>query len=198
MTGRSLTDGDRSQRDAPIRRRALAQTSAACVIVGIGAGGVPIVAGGAPVHPQLLLAGAGMVALVAGLFGWAGGFTLAALALAGEYSLRLVSLNRGDRLDGWAVLEAVVLFATVELGLRALEARTIARAERRVRRAALLRLVAIVSGAAVSAFIVLALGGRRLPAPTTGLALGLAAASALLLSADRLRRGATRAPTARR
>jgi hypothetical protein len=192
MTALADLGTDRSRESGPSRRRARAQISTACVIVGIGAGSVPIVAGGAPVHPQLLLAGAAIVALAAGLFGWAPGFTFAALALAGEYSLRLVSLDRGNRIDGWAVVEAVVVSATVELGLRALEARTIARAERRVRRSALLRLVAMVAGAGFSAFAVLAVGGRRLPAPTTGLALGLAAAAALLLSADRLRRRATR------
>ncbi len=192
MTAPAVLRGDRPGDDGPSRRRARSQASAACVIVGVATGAVPLVAGGAPVHPQVLLAGAGIVALIAGLFGWATGFAFAALAFAGEYSLRLVSLNRGNRLDGWAVLEAVALFATVELGLRSLEARTVARAERRVRRASLGRFVAMVAGAAVAAFIVLALGGRRLPAPTTGLALGLAAAAALLLSADRLRRGATR------
>jgi hypothetical protein len=178
--------------DGPSRRRARGQAAGASLIVGLAAAGIPMVAGGAPVHAEAVLAGAGIVALLAALLGRAPGFTFAALALAGEYSLRLVSRHGLDRLDGVAVLEAVALFTTVELGLRSLDARTIARPERAVRRAASWRLVGMVAGAGASAFVVLAVGSRRLPAPTAGLALGLAAAAALLLSADLLRRRATR------
>jgi hypothetical protein len=89
----------------------------------------------------------------------------------------------------------VALFAMVEIGLRSLEARTIARPEARVRRAASWRLAAMIAGAGGSALIVLAVGSRRLPAPTAGLALGLAAATALLVSAELLRRRVTRDAT---
>jgi hypothetical protein len=181
--------------EGPGRRRARNQAAVASALLGLAAAGLPMIAGGAPVHAQALLAGAGLVALVTALLGRAPGFTLAALAFAGEYSLRLVSHRTVDRLDGLAVLEAVALFATVELGLRSLEARTIARPEAAVRRTARLRLAALIVGAAASAFFVLAAGSRRLPAPTAGLALGLTAAAALLLSAEGLRR---RVPRSRR
>jgi hypothetical protein len=176
----------------PSRRRARAQAAAASVVAAVAAAGIPMIAGGAPVHAQAVLAGAGIVVLLAALAGWAPGFALAALAFAGEYSLRLVSRHGVDRLDGVAVLEAVALFTTVELGLRALDARTIAKPERAVRIAASFRLLGMGAGAAVSAFVVLAAGSRRLPAPTAGFALGLAAAAALLVSAERLRRRVTR------
>ena len=84
-------------------------------------------------RPQLLLAGAAMAALLGGLAGWAPAFTLAAIALGGEYSIRL---HGRHGLDGVAIIEAVALLATVELGLRSLEARSIARPEPRVREAA--------------------------------------------------------------
>jgi hypothetical protein len=183
--------------DRPTRRRARGQAAGASLIVGLAAAGIPMIAGGAPVHAQAVLAGAGVVALLVALLGRAPGFTFAALAFAGEYSLRLASRHGLDRLDGVAVLEAVALFTTVELGLRSLDARTIAKPERAVRRAASWRLLGLIAGAAASAFAVLAAGSRRLPAPTAGLALGLAAAAALLLSADRLRRRVTRATAAR-
>jgi hypothetical protein len=189
----------RTTESGPSRRRARAQAGVASAIVGLAAAGVPMIAGGAPVHAQLLLAGVGFVALLAALvFGWAPGLTLAALAFAGEYALRLATRHGGDRLDSVAVIEAVVLFTTVELGFRSLDARTVARPERAVRVAASLRLLATIAGAAASAFVVLAVGSRRLPAPTAGLALGLAAAAALLLSAERLRRRVTRNATAHR
>ena len=183
--------------DARSRRRARGQAAGACVIAAAAAAGVPMVAGGAPVHAQTLLAGVGFVALLAALFGRAPGFTFAALAFAGEYSLRLASRHGAHRLDGLAVLEAVALFATVELGLRSLEARSIARPEGPVRRTAITRFVATTAGAAAAALIVLALGGRRLPAPTVGLAIALAAAAALLVAADRLRRRVARDAAAR-
>jgi hypothetical protein len=183
--------------DVRSRRRARGQAAGACVIAAAAAAGVPMIAGGAPLHAQTLLAGVGFVALLAALSGRATGFTIAALAFAGEYSLRLASRHGAHRLDALAVLEAVALFATVELGLRSLEARSIARPERPVRWAAMARFTATTAGAGAAAFIVLALGGRRLPAPTVGLALGLGAAAALLFSANRLRRGVARDATAR-
>jgi hypothetical protein len=192
-----MTAGSAVLDDRPTRRRARLQAAGASLIVGLAAAGIPMIAGGAPVHAQAVLAGAGIVALLVALFDRAPGFTFAALAFAGEYSLRLVSRHGLDRLDGVAVLEAVALFTTVELGLRSLDARTIARPERAVRRAASWRLLVMIAGAAASAFVVLAAGSRRLPAPTAGLALGLAAAAALLLSADRLRRRGTRAAAVR-
>ena len=179
------------------RRRARRHAAVASVLLGLAAAGLPMIAGGAAVHAQALLAGAGLVALVAALLGRAPGFTLAALAFAGEYSIRLATHSSSDRLDGLAVLEAVALFATVELGLRSLDARTIARPEPAVRRAAVLRFAALIAGAAASAFIVLAAGSRRLPAPTAGVALGLAAAAALLFCAEVLRRRVARDPLAR-
>ena len=130
-----------------------------------------------------------MTALLVGLAGRAPGFTLAAIALGAEYSIRL---SGHDGLDGLAILEAVALFATVELGLRALDARSIARRDAEVRRSSALRFTAMVVGAAATAFVVLAVGSRTLPAPTAALALGLAAAVALLVSAEGLRRRATR------
>jgi hypothetical protein len=171
------------------RRRARAWTAAACVATGLATAALPVAAGGAPVHPQLLLCAAAAVALTAALAGWAPGFSIAAIALVTEYALRLAH-HRG--LDALAVVEAVALFATVEIGLRSLDARTIARPDPRVRRAAMWRLAAMLAGAAVSAFVVLALGSRRLPAPTAALALGLAAAATLLTSAELLRRRAVR------
>jgi hypothetical protein len=172
------------------RLRARAPTTGASFVVGLTTAALPLVAGGAPAQPQVLLAVAATVALLAALAGWPTGFTVAAIALAAEYSLRLTNLHG---LDGLAVVEAVALFATVELGLRALDARSIARPEARVRRAASWRLAAMLAGAAASAFVVLALGSRRLPAPTVGLALGLTAAAALLVAAELLRRHVTRA-----
>ena len=133
-----------------------------------------------------------MTVLLGGLAGWAPGLTLAAIALGGEYSLRL-SGRHG--LDGVAIVEAVALFATVELGMRSLDARSIARRDAVVRRSASWRLTAMLAGATASAFVVLAVGSRRLPAPTSAPALGLAAAAALLLSAELLRRRATRIET---
>lgn len=169
------------------RRRARAWAAAACIAAGAATAALPIAAGGAPVRPQLLLSAAATVALAAALAGWAAGFTIAAIALGTEYALRLA---HRPRIDALAVVEAVALFATVEIGLRSLDARSIARPDPRVRRAALWRLAAMLAGAAVSAFVVLALGSRRLPAPTAALALGLAAAAALLTSAELLRRRA--------
>jgi hypothetical protein len=141
------------------------------------------------------LAATAMVALLLALIGWTPAFAPAAIAAGSEYSLRLVSRHGSNRLDAVAVLEAVALFAMVEIGLRSLDARTIARPERAVRTAALLRLAAMLAGAAVAAFVVLAVGSRQLPAPTAGLALGLAAATALVASAELLRRRGTRGPT---
>ena len=103
-----------------------------------------------------------MTALLVGLAGWAPAFTLAAIALGTEYSIRL---SGHDGLDGLAILEAVALFATVELGLRALDARSIACRDAEVRRSSALRFAAMVAGAAVTAFVVLAVGSRTLPAP---------------------------------
>ena len=171
------------------RRRARARTAAASITTGLATAALPIVAGGVPVRPQLLLSAAATVTLVAALAGWAPGFTMAALALGTEYALRLA---HDPRVDALAVVEAVALFATVEIGLRSLDARSVARPDPRVRRAASWRLVAMLAGATVSAFVVLAVGSRRLPAPTAALALGLAAAAALLTSAELLRRRATR------
>jgi hypothetical protein len=147
------------------------------------------------VRPQLLLSAAATLVLIAALGGWAPGFTVAAIALGMEYALRLTHRHR---LDGVGVVEAVALFATVEIGLRSLDARSIAQPDPRVRRAASGRLAAMLGGAAVSAFVVLAIGSRRLPAPTAALALGLAAAAALLTSAELLRRRAVLVERTRR
>jgi len=171
------------------RSRARTRAIAASLATGLATAALPVLAGGAPVRPQLLLAGAAITALVVALAGWTPGFTFAAVALGAEYVLRLS--DRHD-LDGLVILEAVALFATVELGLRALEARSIARRDASVRRAATMRLLAMLAGAALSAFVVLAVGSRELPAPTAALALGLAAAVALLLVTELLRRRATR------
>ena len=46
----------------------------------------------------------------------------------------------------------------------------------------------MLAAAALCAFVVLALGTRRLPAPTAGLALGLSAAATVLSTAELLRR----------
>jgi hypothetical protein len=172
----------------PSRRRSRGQAAGASLVACLLAAGLPIVAGGAPVRAQLLLAIPGVIALVGALLGWTPGFTIAAISLGTEYALRLGSRHR---LDGLAVVEAVVLFAAVEIGLRSLDARTVALPERHVRQAAAWRLIAMLSGAAVSSSVVLALGTRRLPAPTAGLALGLAAAATVLVAAELLRRRAT-------
>ena len=170
------------------RTRARVRAIAASLATGLATAALPLVAGSAPVRPQLLLAGTAITALVVAQAGWAPGITLAAAALGAEYALRL-----GDRhdLDGLVILEAVALFATVELGLRALEARSIARPDPEVKQAATIRLLVMVAGAAGSAFVVLAAGSRRLPAPSAGLALGLAAAVTLLLAVELLRRRAS-------
>jgi hypothetical protein len=172
------------------RSRARAFWAGASGATGLAAAAIPIVAGGPPRQPQLLLSLAAMAALVSALVGWAPGFTIAAIALGTEYALRLAT-HHG--LDGLAVVESVTLFATMELGLRSLEARSIARPEPRVLWAASWRLVALLVGAAAAAFVVLVLASRRLPAPTTGLAFGLAAAVALLTAAELLRRRVSRA-----
>jgi hypothetical protein len=171
------------------RTRARTIAIAACFTTGLATAAIPLVAGGAPARPQLLLAGAAMLALGVGLIGWAPALTFAAVALGAEYSLRL-----GDRhnLDGLVILEAVALLTTVELGLRALEARSIARRDPVVRRNATMRMVAMVSGAALSAFVVLTVGSRELPAPNAALAVGLGAAVTLLVGTELLRRRATR------
>ncbi len=184
---------NRTSRDAwSDRRRARTRAIAASLATGLATAALPVLGGGAPVRPQLLLASAAIVALVVALAGWSPGFTLAAVALGGEYTLRL---NDHHDLDGVVILEAVALLATVELGLRALEARSLARRDPDVRRAATMRLFAMTAGAGVSAFVVLAVGSRQLPAPNAALALGLAAAVALLVAAELLRRRATRAQT---
>lgn len=170
------------------RARVIAVT--ATLASGLATAAIPLVTGGAPVRPQLLLAGVATVALCIGLLGWAPGLTLAAIALGAQYSLRLH--DRHD-LDGLVVLEAVALLVTVELGLRALEARSIARRDAIVKRTATMRLLAMVSGAALSAFVVLVVGSRELPAPNAALAVGLAAAVTLLVGTELLRRRATRA-----
>ena len=171
------------------RRRMLA--NAAGIVAALLTAAIPIVAGGAPVRPQLALAGVAIVALFAALAGWEPGFAIGAIALGTEYALRLTGSNGLSSIDGIAVIESVALFATVELGLRALDARSLARPEARVRRTAAVRLAAMLAGAAAAAFVVLALGTHRLPAPTAGLALGLAAAAALLSAAEVLRRRVT-------
>ena len=95
------------------------------------------------------------------------------------------------------MLEAVALFATVELGLRSLDARDGRGPDVTCAGPRRWRLLAMVAGAAVSAFVALAVGSRRLPAPTAGLALGLAAAaSLLLLGRGALRRRVTAVATA--
>jgi hypothetical protein len=172
--------------------RARVAASSACIAAAVVTAAIPPVAGGAPVRPQLLLAAAAIVGLGIGLCGWTPGFTVGALALGTEYALRLAGEHGAAHIDGLAIVEAVALFATVELGLRALDARTIALRDPRVRRAAWLRLAAMLAVAAVSAFVVLAAGSRRLPAPTAGLALGLASAAALLTAAELLRRRVSR------
>ena len=173
--------------------QARALTAGSAFGVGIATAFVPIAAGGAPVHPQLVLSGLALTALLGALAGWAPGFTLAAIALGTEYALRL--RGRTD-LDGVAIIEATALFATVELGLRSLEARSIARPDPAVRRAATWRLTAMLAGAAVSALVVIGVGSRQLPAPTAALAFGLAAAAALITAAELVRRRATRAQRA--
>ena len=170
------------------QQRARARAAAASVVVGLITAALPMIVGGVPVRAQLLLALAGIGALVAAVTGWMSGFTLAALTLGSEYALRLAN-RRG--LDGWAVVEAGMLFAMVELGMRSLDARSIARPEPELRRAATLRLVVMLAAAVLSATVVIALGSRQLPAPTAGLALGLAAATTLLGAADLLRRRVT-------
>jgi hypothetical protein len=172
------------------RRRARVRAAGASIVAGLVAAALPMAAGGAPVRGQLLLAAPGVVALLGALLGWTPGFTIAGIALGAEYAWRLAPRHR---LDALAVVEAVVLFATIEMGLRSLEARTRARPEPAVRRAATWRLVAMLGGAGMAAFVVLALGSRRLPAPTEGLALGLAAAATVLGAAELLRRQVTRA-----
>jgi hypothetical protein len=171
------------------RRASRAVATTACLVAAVVTAAVPLVAGGAPVRPQLTLALAGFVVLLLGLAGWAPGITLAALALATEYALRL---HERRAIDGLVVIEAAVLFATVELGQRALEARSYARPEPEVRRAALGRLALMITGACACAFVVLVLGSRKLPAPTAGLALGLAAAAGVIVAAELVRRSVTR------
>jgi hypothetical protein len=172
----------------PSRRRARSRAAGASVVIGVATGALPMIAGGPPLRAQLLLAAVGIAALLLALLGRTSGFVVAAIALAAEYSLRLISPHGPQGLDGLAVIEAVALFATIELGLQSLDARTIAPSEPNVRRAASRRLAAMLTGSGASAFVVLAIGSRELPAPTIGLALGLAAATALLVSAELLRR----------
>jgi hypothetical protein len=181
-----------SQDASSARTRARVRASTASLTTGLATAAVPLLAGGAPARPQLVLAGAAIMALVVALAGWAPGFTLAAIALGGEYAVRL---NDRHDLDGLVIVEAVALLATVELGLRALEARSLARRDTDVRRAATVRLVAMIAGAAVSATVVLAVGSRQLPAPSAMLAVGLAAAVMLLIAAESLRRRVTRVPS---
>jgi hypothetical protein len=164
----------------------------ACVATSLATAAIPIVAGGVSVRPQLALAAAAILVLAVALAGWAPGFTLATIALGAEYALRLRGRNE---VDSVAIVEAVALFATVELGLRARDARSIAVPDADVRRRGWWRLVAMLAGAAVSAFVVVAVGARRLPAPSAAHAFGLAAAAALLTAAEWLRRRATRAAT---
>jgi hypothetical protein len=176
--------------NASARRRSRTWAAGACVGTSLATAAIPIVAGGVTVRPQLALAAAALVALAGASVGWVPGFTLAAVALGAEYALRL--RGRHD-IDSVAIVEAVGIFATVELGLRARDARSIAVADPAVRRHGWWRLLVMLLGAAVSASVVVAVGARRLPAPTAALAFGLGAAAALLTSAEWLRRRAARA-----
>jgi hypothetical protein len=180
---------ERSPAGASRRRRRVVATTAAGFATVVSAA-IPMLAGGVPVRVDLTFAAAGAIAMTIGLCGWATGFTAAALALGAEYAVRL---PKHARIDGFAVIEAVTIFATVELGLRALEARSIARPEPAVRRSSVLQLAAMLAGAAACAFVVLVAGSRDVPAPTAGLAVGLVAASVLLTAAELLRRRSTRA-----
>ena len=173
------------------RRASRVVATTATVAVALATAAVPVVAGGAPVRPQVALSLLAMGALAAALSGWVPGFAIAAVALGTEYALRLVGPHGVASIDAIAVLESVGVFATVELGLRALDARSLARRERRVREAEGWRFTLMLGGAAGMAILVLELGSRRLPAPTAGLALGLAAAAALMATAELLRRRAT-------
>ena len=174
----------------PTRRVARARATVAAVVVAIATAAIPLVAGGAPVRPQLSLAVVATAMLLAGLAGWAPGLTVAALALGVEYALRL---RAHHGIDALAIVEAVALFATVEAGMRALDARSVARPEPAVRAAARRQLVAMIAGAGGAAATVLVLGSRRLPAPTAALAVGLAAAASVLVAAELVRRTVTRA-----
>ena len=162
------------------RRARRARASAAAGAAALATAALPLVAGGVPVRPQLTLAAAAFVALGVGLAGWAPGITVAAITLAAEYGLRL---HERHAVDALVLAEAVLLFATVELGLRALEARSFARPDREVHRLATFGFAALLAGAAASAFVVLLLGRRPLPAPTAGLALGLAATTGVVAAA---------------
>ncbi|HEX4489657.1 MAG TPA: hypothetical protein VH914_00475 [Acidimicrobiia bacterium] len=171
------------------RRAARLRATTACLVVAIGAGGLPLVAGGAPVRPQLTLAALALAALGVGLTGWSPGVTVAAIAFAAEYGLRL---HERDAVDALVAAEAVLLFATVELGLRALEARSFARREPAVRKAAIVGFAGLLVGAGASAFVVLLLGNQPLPAPTAGLALGLVATVGVVVAAEVVRRRVSR------
>jgi hypothetical protein len=170
----------------------------ATVVIALATAVVPLVAGGAPVRPQVILALLAMVAVAAALAGWVPGFTLCAVALGTEYALRLVGPHGVTSIDAISVVESVGVFATVELGLRALDARSLARREPRVREADGWQFAYMLSAATAVAFLVLVLGTRELPAPTAGLALGLAAAATLMATAELLRRRVTRTHERRR
>jgi hypothetical protein len=171
------------------RRVARVRAGLACVVAAALTAALPLIAGGAAARPQITLAALAFGALAVGLGGWAPGVTVAAAALAAEYGLRL---HERTAVDALVIVEATMIFATVELGLRALEARSLARPEPAVRRAAGIGFAAMLVGAAACAFVVLVLGNQPLPAPTAGLALGLAAAAGVVLAAERVRRSVTR------
>jgi hypothetical protein len=171
------------------RRAARLRAITACLVVAIGAGMLPLLAGGVPVRPQVTLGVVALAALGVALTGWSPGVTVAAIAFAAEYGLRL---HERDAVDALVIAEAVLLFATVELGLRALEARSFARREPAVRKSAFFGFAGLLVGAGASAFVVLLLGNEPVPAPTAGLALGLAATVGVVGAADLVRRRVSR------
>ena len=169
-------------------RRHAAYGTAAGVVAFVTAA-TPLVAGGAPAGAQIAIGAVALVATALAVAGVADAFFVAAgLAFGAQYALRLPHRNG---IDAVALVEAVLVFVTIETALTAREARSIARRDAAVRRAFTTRAVGLLLTALVAAFVVLALGGRRAPAPTAGLAMGLAAVVLLLAAADRLRRRAT-------
>jgi hypothetical protein len=171
------------------QRRARVMTAAAALAVGLFLAAVPMTAGGDLAPLQAVAGVAGMAALLACVAGWPAGIGWSVALLAADYGMTLAGRSR---LDPAAPLEAAGLLLMAELAAWSLECRTRAPdgpgvLAWRLRRLALVEVVALMCGVAVLAVANLPAHGG-----TTLGAIGVASAVAVLVLAavvlHRLRR----------
>jgi hypothetical protein len=183
----------------PGQRLARVMTAAGAVAVATGLALVPLTAGGDLAPLQALVGAIGVAILLICLLGWPAGIGWAVALLACDYGMTLV--GRAS-IDPAAPLEGAGLVLVAELAAWSLECRTRAPDAQgvliwRLRRLALVELVALLCGVAV-----LAAGGLPAHGGTTLGAIGVASAVAVLLLAavalHRLRRPAVAGTTPRR